>query len=36
VPFEGCIGYLEYPFKNKLGNSCLENLSRHMDEEEKI
>ena len=31
-----CIGYLEYPFKSKQGKSCLENLSRHRDTEQKI
>ncbi len=31
-----CIGYLGYPFQNKQGKSCVENLVRDVDKEEKI
>ena len=31
-----CIGYLGYPFQNKQGKSCVENLVHYVDKEEKI
>jgi hypothetical protein len=31
-----CIGYFGYPFQNKQGKSCVENLARDVDKEEKI
>jgi len=32
----GCTGYIEYPFENKLGKSCLENIASDVEKEEKI
>jgi len=34
--FSPCPGYLGYPFQNKQGKSCVENLVRDVDKEEKI
>jgi hypothetical protein len=31
-----CTGYLWHPFQNKRGKSCVENLVRDVDKEEKI
>ena len=31
-----CAGSLEYPFQNKQGKSCMENLARAVEKEEKI
>ena len=32
----GCAGYEGYPFQNKQGKSCVENLANDVDKEEKI
>jgi hypothetical protein len=31
-----CAGYLGYPFQNKQGKNCVENLARDVDKEETI
>jgi hypothetical protein len=31
-----CTGYIDYPFENKEGKSCLENSASDMEKEEKI
>ena len=34
--WRSCAGYVGYPFQNKQGKSCVENLARDLDKEEKI
>lgn len=31
-----CTGYMDYPFENKEGKGCLENIASDMEKEEKI
>jgi hypothetical protein len=33
---KSCTGYIDYPFENKQGKSCLENIASDMEKEEKI
>jgi hypothetical protein len=34
--WRSCAGYFKYPFQNKQVKSCVENLARDVDKEEKI
>ena len=34
--WRSCAGYVGYPLQNKQGKSCVENLARDVDKEEKI
>jgi len=36
VQRKSCAGYEGYPFQNKQGKSCVENLANDVDKEEKI